>query len=132
MENKLEPVWGGFVGAISFLYALWASFSFYAKEILGHSGQGDPGVMGMYIILCVYFVFVMAIAVVLVGWLFTKVEAVFQRLCIALVLIGIFLVGYGVPSLLVLAISAFFFWSAYSSTKKAREDAENLDDFLKT
>lgn len=88
--------------------------------------------MGMYIILCVYFVFVLAIAGFPVGWIFTKVEAVFQRICIALVLVGIFLMGYGVPSFWVLAISAFFFWSAYSSTKKAREDAENLDDFLNT
>ena len=127
MEKKLEPHWGGLVAAISFLYALWAAANFHASQIHGHQ---EAGVLAMYIILFMLFFFVMALAVFPVGWLFIWIEGFLPRICIALLALGIFLVGYGKPSLLVIGITALIFWSGYDRCKKAREDTDDLEDFL--
>lgn len=126
MEKKLEPHWGGVVAVVAFLYGLWAASSFYT----GTGNHEGPGVIGLYILMSILFITVMTITVFSVGWVLILLKHDFPRLCFVLIVFGLFLVGYGIPSFVVIGIAILFFLSGYFSGKKAREDAADLKAFL--
>lgn len=126
MEKKLKPHWGGVVAVVAFLYGLWAASSIYT----GTGSHEGPGIIGIYILMSIIFFTVMMITVFPVGWALILLKHDFLRLCFVLIALGIFLVGYGIPSFVVISIAVVFFLSGYFSGKKAREDAADLKTFL--
>lgn len=127
MEKKLSPPVGALAAVIGFAYALWAAAAFYAKEI---EHTQEVGVIALYIFMVMMFPFVMAAAGMGWGALMAAFDDTVTQCAIAAVALGIFLNGYGRPSLIVLGIAAFIYVYMWRAGHQQREDEQDLADFL--
>ena len=124
MDKKLTPAWIAVLNVLGVLYGVWGATSFYTNAIRGHTEVGAFGLwlFGMPI---VFFGSLLLTALPL-GWILSTIKDFGLRLIIVSVALGIFLAGYGEPSLWLAVVAGATFVFVYWTYKKAFEDEEEL------
>lgn len=121
MREGLEMRHAGWVALVGFAYAWWAAAAFHASEI---RGQGGPGVLGLYFMLAVVFVVTMAVVGVVFGRISKHGGDAIPFF--AIVLLAVFLLGYGPPSWTMMILGALVYFVTAFSYKTTGEDDRDL------
>ena len=128
MKISKDPFWSAWAFVAALLYAIWASEHLYHSD---PSLQNGVGIMVIWIVIPFVFCVALGIAGAFFGWLFYFVKDPSTRACLLLVAFGVFFLGYGKPSIFVIALALISFPFAYIKAKKTGKDEKDLQDFMK-
>jgi uncharacterized membrane protein YhaH (DUF805 family) len=128
MKINNEPFWYAWVFVAALLYAIWASEHLYHSD---PNLKNGVGIMVVWIIMPFVFCVALGIAAAVFGLTFRFIKDPSTRACLLLVAFGVFLLGYGKPSIFVILLALISFPLAYFQTKKTGKDEKDLHDFMK-
>lgn len=124
LEKKLTPAWLAVSNVLGVLYGVWGATHIHNTMIRGQEG---PGVLGIWILFIpLAFLGSFLITGLPLGWLLSTIKDFGMRLVIVLVALGLFLAGYGKPSIWLVLITGAIFVYVYWEYKKAFDDEEEL------
>jgi len=124
LEKKLTPAWIAVLNVLGVLYGVWGATSFYTNAIRGHA---EVGVLALWLFgMPVVFAGSLVLTALPVGWMLSTLKDFGRRLILVSVAFGIFLAGYGEPSLWLALVAGATFVYVYWTYKKAFEDEEEL------
>lgn len=128
MKINNEPFWSAWVFVAALSYAIWASTHFYHSD---PGLQNGVGIMVSWLAIPFVFCVALGIAGAFFGWTFHFVKSSGARTCLLLAAFGVFFLGYGKPSFLVIAVTLISFPLAYLKANKTGKDEKDLQDFMK-
>ena len=125
LEKKLTPGWIAALNVVGLLNGVWGATHTYhtmARELTG------TGVVVLWLFLIpLSFAGAFLISSLPLGWILTTIKEFGLRLILVAVVFGVFLVGYGEPSIWLLGIAAANFGYVYWEYKKSFDDEEELE-----
>jgi chromate transport protein ChrA len=127
MGKNLKPFWGGIVTVIAYLYALLVTSKLFANEPDATHGIG---LIMTYIMAPLVFLLVWGLVSAVLTGLFGWIKDEKTRSLIALPAVGVFLVMYGLPSLLIIFFTIIFYLFGYFYSTKLQTDEHDLRKFM--
>lgn len=124
IEKKLNPAWLAVVNALGVLYGVWGATRVYDTMIRGQEGAGVLGIWILFIPLA--FLAPFLITGLSLGWMLSTLKEFGLRLMVVAVVLGVFLAGFGMPSIWLMAVAAATFVYVYWEYKKSFDNDEAL------
>jgi hypothetical protein len=128
VEEKLEPIWGATLAAISCLYGFWPVMSLYETLIV--KGGGGVGWFVLIIFGLISWGVVMAVTVYPLASLMIAIENVAARLLICISAIAFFILMRGKPPLAAMIVIGLAFAAGFFQSMRSRQDGKDRREFL--